>query len=85
MAIYALNQSPCVKMLHFFSIKAKGGLQRPDEKLQRARFGCTLPTPDLGLCTVVTKASQSPSAVVPKLFWSADHLKYFSAPRSTKY
>ncbi len=22
--------------------------------------------------------------VVPKLFWCADHLKYFSAPRSTK-
>ncbi len=25
------------------------------------------------------------SAVVPKLFWCADHLQKFSAPRSTKY
>ncbi len=25
------------------------------------------------------------SSVVPKLFWCADHLKYFSGPRSSKY
>ncbi len=25
------------------------------------------------------------STVVPKLFWCAGHLKYFSAPRTTKY
>ncbi len=31
------------------------------------------------------KSFTANNTVVPKHFWFADHLKYFSAPQSTKY